>query len=127
MKIEPLICKNCAGIINRKSMICEYCGTHYKLEHEELMPLMIEHYSSPVRVFNVKHAVSHELMHSGISPDVIADHVMMNMRDQLAKAISDCMEMETHFEPKTMQQIFTARIRILEPDFRFSNYERGGF
>lgn len=127
MNIEPLICKNCAGTINRKSMICEYCGTHYKMEHEELMPLRIEHFSSPVRVFKTQHAVSDELMHSGISPDAIADHVMCNMRDQLAKAIAECMEMETHFEPKTMQQIFTAKIRIVEPDFRFSNYVRGGF
>lgn len=30
MKLQALGCKNCGGSIDKKTMICEYCGTNYR-------------------------------------------------------------------------------------------------
>lgn len=50
MKLEPLICPNCGGGINRDRMICEYCGTKFKHDLDSQL-LRIETYSQPIRAF----------------------------------------------------------------------------
>lgn len=120
MKLTPLTCTNCAGTINRATMTCEYCGTKYQDDSNGLRPLIIEHQTSPVRILKTQATIPTELMRDDcLAKDSVSHMAMSGIRNQLAKALEDCMEMEMHYDIRQMRYIITARVRVLEPDYRF--------
>lgn len=119
MTIKPLTCTNCAGKINRATMTCEYCGTQFEsLNANNEMVMVVEHQSSPVRILRAQTTIPIELMR-GMAKDSVADMAMDDIRRQLAKALEEHMTIEMTYDIKTMRQIITAKVRVLEPDFRF--------
>ena len=116
MILQPLICKCCYGTINRASMICEYCGTAY--ENHNGIPHIIEVQQKPCRVLKARTEISAEILRS-LPQDCVVDMTMRDIRSQLAKALEDCLKIETNYDPRTMRQIITAQVRIIEPDYRF--------
>lgn len=120
MKLTPMTCTNCAGSINRATMTCEYCGTKYQDDSFGLRPLIVEHQSSPVRILKTQTSISHELMRDDcLAKDSVVDMAMSDIRNQLAKALEDCMEIEMEYDIRQMRHIITAKVRVLEPNFRF--------
>ena len=119
MKLTPMTCPNCAGKINRATMTCEYCGTQFEsLNANNDVVMVVEHQSSPVRILRAQTTIPIELMR-GMAKDSVADMAMDDIRRQLEKALGDCMTIEMTYDIKTMRQIITAKVRVLEPDFRF--------
>ena len=120
MTIKPLTCTNCAGRINRDTMTCEYCGTKYHFDDGVMMPLRVECQTSPVKILKMETSIPEELLRNDcLARKSVADMAMENIRDQLAKALEDCMEIEMHYDMRQMRQIITARVRVLEPKYRF--------
>lgn len=121
MTIKPLTCTNCAGTINRATMTCEYCGTQFEslyANNERVM--VVEHQSSPVKILKTQTSIPAELLRDDcMAKNSVADMAMDDIRRQLAKALEDCMTIEMTYDIKTMRQIITAKVRVLEPDFRF--------
>lgn len=119
MKLTPMTCPNCAGKINRATMTCEYCGTQFEsLNANNDVVMVVEHQSSPVRILRAQTTIPIELMR-GMAKDSVADMAMDDIRRQLAKALEEHMTIEMTYDIKTMRQIITAKVRVLEPDFRF--------
>lgn len=119
MKLTPMTCTNCAGTINRATMTCEYCGTQFEsLYANDERVMVVEHQSSPVKILKTQTTIPIELMR-GMAKDSVADMAMDDIRRQLAKALEDCMTIELTYDIKTMRQVITAKVRVLEPDFRF--------
>lgn len=120
MKLTPMTCTNCAGTINRATMTCEYCGTKYQYDSYGMRPLIIEHQTSPVRILETQATIPYELMRDDcLAKDSVADMAMSEIRNQLAKALEDCMEIEMHDDIREMRHVITARVRVLVPDYRF--------
>ena len=120
MTIKAMTCDNCGGTINRATMICEYCGTKYQFDDHGMRPLIIEQQTSPVKILKMETSIPEELLRNDcIARKSVADYAMKNIRDQLAKALEDCMEIEMHYDMRQMRQIITARVRVLEPKYRF--------
>lgn len=108
MKLKPLTCTNCAGTINRATMTCEYCGTKFEslCRNNELF-MVVEHQSSPVKVLQSQASIPAELLRDDcFAKDSVADMAMSEIRQQLAKALEDCMEitMEYRKEKKNEQR-----------------------
>lgn len=117
-----LICDCCGGAINSKTMVCAYCGTKYMIKDDQPV-LRIEHQSSPVRVLKMQTAVPEELLRDGcMAKESVTNMVMGDIRKQLAKALEDMMTIEMQYDARQMRQVITARVRVLEPDVRFSDY-----
>jgi len=117
-----LICDCCGGAINSRSMVCDYCGTKYKIINDEPV-LRIEHQSSPVRVLKMQTSVPEELLRDGcMAKESVTNMVMGDIRQQLAQALEEMMTIEMQYDARQMRQVITARVRVLEPDFRFSSY-----
>lgn len=117
-----LICDCCGGAINSHTMVCDYCGTKYKIMNDEPV-LRIEHQSSPVRVLKMQTSVPEELLRDGcVAKESVTNMVMGDIRQQLAKALEDMMTIEMQYDARQMRQVITARVRVLEPDVRFSDY-----
>lgn len=121
MKLTPMTCTNCAGTINRATMTCEYCGTQFEsLNANNEMVMVVEHQSSQVRVLRTQTSIPAELLRDDcMAKNSVAYMAMDDIRRQLAKALEDCMTIEMTYDIKTMRQIITAKVRVLEPDFRF--------
>lgn len=116
MYLQPLTCKNCGGSINRSSYVCEYCGTAY--EDRNGIPHIIEVQQKPCRVLTTRTSIPEELLRS-TARDSVIDFTMSDIRSQLAKALEDYLKIEMSFDPRTMRQIITARVRVIDPDYRF--------
>lgn len=118
MKLKPLTCTNCAGTINRATMTCEYCGTKFEsLYRNNELFMGVEHQSSPVRVLQSQTSIPAELLRDDCMG--VTNYAMSEIRQQLAKALEDCMEITTEYNPYEMRQVITARVRVLEPKYRF--------
>lgn len=120
MTIKAMTCANCAGTINRATMTCEYCGTKYHFDDGGMMPLRVECQTSPVKIFKMQTSIPEELLRDDcLAKKSVANMAMEDIRDQLAKALEDCMEIEMHYDIRQMRQVITAKVRVLEPDYRF--------
>ena len=121
MTIKSLTCKNCAGRINKATMTCEYCGTQYEgLYADGMLHCVVEHQSSPVKILKMETSIPEELLRENcLAKNSVADMAMGDIRHQLAKALEDCMEIEMHYDIRQMRQVITARVRVLEPNYRF--------
>lgn len=115
--MTKMTCECCGGTINLSSLKCEYCGTQYESDfgYENLR---IETYQSPCRIFKAKLAIPHEAM-SLMSSDEVSDYTIRNLSRKLAEAIEPMMQLETEFNPAMMHHVITAKVRIVEPDYRF--------
>ena len=116
MKLQNMTCNCCGGLINRATYICEYCGTAY--EDQSGIPHIIEVQQKPCRVLRVRSEIPEELMRS-MARDSVVNMTMSDIRSQLAKALEDYLRIETSYDPRTMRQIITAQVRVIEPDYRF--------
>ena len=120
MKLTPMTCPNCAGKINRATMTCEYCGTQFEsLNANNEVVMVVEHQSSPVRILRAQTTIPAELMRDDCLAKQSSDMAMDDIRRQLAKALEEHIIIEMTYDIKTMRQIITAKVRVLEPDFRF--------
>lgn len=118
MKLQPLTCKNCGGSINRATYVCEYCGTAY--EDRAGIPYIIETQQKPCKVLQMQTSIPEELLRADYLPrDYVVNMTMSDIRSQLAKALEDYLKVEMTYDPRTMRQVITAQVRVIEPDYRF--------
>ena len=115
--MEQLKCPNCGGNVDRERMICPYCGTQFKREHDPNI-LRIETYNPRTRVLETKVMFSeHELNMLGIEN---ASEIMVHeMAKKIANSLVPFMEVKTSYDPQRFEHILRARVRVLEPDYRF--------
>lgn len=118
--MKALVCKNCGGGINPKTLQCEYCGTQYREEFADVpvRPLVVESYQNNVKVIATKVEVS-EFMMRDVPPERIAEFTMRDIARSLAEALAPYIELETMRYPETATQIIRGRVRVIEPHFRF--------
>lgn len=120
MTLKPLSCPNCGGAVNRERRICEYCGTKFEIEGGDLGVIRLETYSSPTRTLCMETRIPRELMAVGD-----ADHVIAYSKRQIAEQLVDKMlqgemiEFRSEMDWKECQQIISARLRVLDPRYRF--------
>ena len=118
--MKALICKNCGGSINSKTLQCEYCGTQYQRDFADtqVQRLVVESYRSDVKVLGAEVKVS-DFMMRDLPREKIAEISMKEITRSLAEALAPYIELETERDPERMTQIIRGTVRVVEPDFRF--------
>ena len=109
--MNKYICPCCGGRINRASMTCEYCGTAFKEEHDNL--IRIETFQNPVVTLGSSAFVSHKDMY--MNPDQMAEHAIKQLAHNFAEVIAPYMDIEYRFDPFEAGHILDARIKIVNP------------
>lgn len=120
MTLQPLTCPNCGGRLNREKMLCEYCGTAFKTKgNDELRTLRIESYTSPTRVFSTQLRVSREQVM--YAPESVEGYAKREIAERMAQKLleGNMIEMRSEMDWASCEQVISARLRVLDPNFRF--------
>lgn len=121
-------CPNCGAAINIARRICEYCGTTFKEEldgplfNQEIRYVVAR---PGVKTYGAKYMISEAVLRDlRISGDArqfgdFMTHVHNELARKLADAIMKEIEISETTDIETMSRIYSARLRILDPSFRF--------
>ena len=116
--MKNLKCECCGAqlSIDYEGYICEYCGSKYKVENERA--IRIETYQNPVRTLIAKTYVSDDFA-KDIGEEKAAEYSIKNLTRNLAESLAPMLTIEKEYDPQYMRHIITAKVRIVEPDYRF--------
>ena len=124
MKAEALRCDYCGGFVDPKTYRCPYCGTQYIKPREEPFGRPLEMkliaVNAPVDVYGVKTAISAydtKMMNDIGVP--IEQEVRRDMARQLADIIAEKIDITEEYDIRRMDKTYSARLRVVKPDFRF--------
>lgn len=106
------------SITNGEEWICEYCGTKYKQEHEDLPPFRIETFQNPVQTLNFKSCIPDQLVkHMGY--EEVLKNSTRKICHEIAENLMPFLRLETEYDPCTMSYIVTGRLRVVEDNYKF--------
>ena len=108
-KLKPLICPQCGGTINRARMVCEYCGTTFKDENNEIRVVA---YRPGVHVLSSSVAIPKEYIVR--EPEEMAKYAIEQMAKKYANGIAQFMDVRTTEEPFDDTVVFHSRLRVLD-------------
>ena len=116
MTLKPMNCPNCGGTVNRERLVCEYCGTKFD---DGMQPLRIETYTCPTRSLVGKVEIPRE-MHD-LAPERVIPYAKRNIAEQMVDKLlaGDMIEFRSEMDWERCQQIISARLRVLDPRYRF--------
>ena len=119
MKLESISCPNCGGRVDTVRMVCEFCGTKFKDADSDESIIRLETFTSPTRVLGVKTFVSNEFV--AVDPENVLNHVKRDVAERLADKLLQCelIEFRSEMDFKHCQQVISARLRVLDPKYRF--------
>lgn len=109
--MDKYICPCCGGRINRASMTCEYCGTGFKEENDNL--IRIETFQNPVVTLGQSIRINHRDMYE--SPEQMSEWAIRRMAEQFVTYIAPYMDIEYRFDPFNADHILDGRIKIVNP------------
>ena len=95
---------------------CEYCGSKYKADNERV--IRIETYQNPVRTLIAKTCVTDDVV-KDIGEEKAAEYSIKNLTRNLAESLAPMLTIEKEYDPQCMRHIITAKVRVVEPDYRF--------
>lgn len=113
--MKKLICECCRTPIDRLSMKCEYCGTMYREENDNV--IRIETFHNPIKVYKSSIMINNEnmeLLNNGLS-----DYLISNLSRKLADATKENLTLCVDNYPDTNSQVITAKIRVVAPNYTF--------
>lgn len=119
MELKPLTCPNCGGKVNRAKMVCEYCGTQFSNAEINMGIFRVEHYTSPTRVFSAEVIIPNEL--HALAPEDVIPYAKKEIAEKLVDRLlqGDMIEFRSEMDLRACEQIISARLRVLDPRYRF--------
>ena len=117
--MQALICKNCGATLNPHTLKCEYCGTQYRRECGDGV-IRVESYQRDVAVLRSRVSIEDFILRrSDIDKTAVLNATRKDLTYRIAEALEPYIDIETHYEPRTMTHTVIGTIRVLEPDFKF--------
>lgn len=117
--MEQCKCPNCGAPINIARRICEYCGTTFKLDDllsGQIEPLKIVVQRPGVKVLGANLMVNEFDVRQGmVPPDLVRSQLASKLTDELMKHL----DIQSNFDVERMRRVFSVRLRVLDPDFKF--------
>ena len=110
--MKEYICTHCGGHILPHNMKCEYCGTQYKFENDQIF--RIETYQNPVETFTAAEVIPMEMMNV-LGPEKAGEMAMRHLTNKLAQCIAPMMRVDTELDYKTCSQRIRATVKIVRP------------
>ena len=123
MTDKALRCDYCGGYINPKTYQCEYCGTQYvkpRIEGYSPRELKVVSVPAPVETLKVGMRVPFDrakaMQEMGMP---VEEYVRRDFAEQIAEHMAKNIEIYEDFDIRGYEKTYTARLRVVKPDFRF--------
>ena len=119
MTLKPLTCPNCGGRVNEARCVCEYCGTQFKSDEPDIGVFRVEHFTLPTRVLGMESRIDNE--YTALDSDLAIKYAKREIAEQLADKLlqGELIEFRSEMDMLHCQQIISARLRVLDPHYRF--------
>ena len=119
MKLKPITCPNCGGRVDVTRLICEFCGTRFKADDSDFGVIKLETFTSPTRVLGIETRVANEFV--ATAPEQVLNYAKREIAEKLAIKLlqGDLVEFRSEMDFEHCQQIISARLRVLEPHYRY--------
>lgn len=119
--MKALVCECCGGRIDRATMVCQMCGTAYKLDEYE-QPIRIMEYSARVETLNSKVSLPRYLVEHMGTEDVM-EMTLHKMAQQMAEKIMPLIEFTHEYEPMTQEYVTYGRLKVANPHTTTGGYK----
>lgn len=110
-ELKPLICKQCGGHIDRDKLVCNSCGTAYRLDNDYL-PVRIELSRAKIQTLTGSVLVPAEYH---LKANDLAEYSLRKMAEQMAERIMPLIDLQTEFDMKQNAFITHGRLRAIDP------------
>lgn len=114
--MKKMKCECCGGTINTATYKCEYCGTQYEGLSQDC--IRIVSHTPGCRVLSSNMAIDGMMLHE-FGEKEAAEMAIDRLARNIAESLVPYMDIETEYDPCFRQQIIKARVRVIEPDYRF--------
>lgn len=119
--MKALICECCGGRIDRATMVCQMCGTAYKLDEYE-QPIRIMEYSTRVETLSSRVTIPRYLLeHMG--EEEAMEMALNEMARNMAKKILPLIEFTHEYDPIHQDYITYGRLRVANPHTTTGGYK----
>ena len=118
-EMKPLICEQCGGQIDRKTMKCPYCDTQYERKNNGVtVHYMVDRPGTNRLRAEIR--VDKEMM--AHAPEQATEFVLDRLRHEIADGLLAYMKISTaeDFGPYERCQIIRGEVRVIDPTF--TNY-----
>lgn len=124
--LKNLKCECCGAPLvpsfdDTEEYVCKYCNSRYEVKNENT-PLQsvirIETYHNPVRTLMAKFEIPVEELQA-LGDETVAEISMRNLTRNLAESLAPMMRLESQYDSIHRHQVITARVRVVEDDYRF--------
>lgn len=119
--MKALICECCGGRIDRATMVCQMCGTAYKLDEYE-QPIRIMEYSQRVDTISTCVSVPRYLIDSMGEKEAM-EMTLHKMAEQMAEKIMPLIEFTHEYEPITQVYTTYGRLKVANPHTTTGGYK----
>ena len=120
--MDALRCDYCGGHINPRTYKCEYCGTQYVKPKDPYSPFELKVVSvpAPVETLGMKMAIPMEQVKDMERMGMpVEKYVRREFANQIAENIAGNIEIYDDFRIDSYEKVYSARLRVVRPDFRF--------
>ena len=116
IEIKPLLCEQCGGRIDRKTMRCPYCGTEYGRQNNGVQIRFKEGRPGEYSIFA---QVQVDMDMIAADPEFSKEYALDAMRQEIADALMAFTKISTsmNFDPLGRYQIVRGEVRVIDPEF----------
>ena len=124
-KNDALRCDYCGGFINPTTYKCPYCGTQYVKPNGANITangqkIHFVEKSAPCDVYGVETRVPLETIRLMADCSVpLEEEIRRDFAEKIAREIAQKLVIYEDFSIETCEKRFSARLRVVKPDFRF--------
>lgn len=122
--MKALICECCGGRIDRVTMLCQMCGTAYKLDEYE-HPIRIIEYSTKVETLACKVTIPRYLV-EGMGKNEAMEMTLKKMAHNMAEKIMPLIEFSHEYDPLHQDFITYGVLRVANPHTTNGSYKEVG-
>lgn len=117
LKIKPMICEQCGGHVDRKTMRCPYCGTEYAYSNNGVQIRFEEKRPGEHSIFA---QVDVDMDMIAKYPDIAQSYALDTLRNEIADALLAFMKISTStkLDPLCQHQIIRAEVRVIDPEYK---------
>lgn len=113
-EIKKLTCENCGGAIDRKTMMCPYCGTQYERKHDGIT---VNYVVDRPGVHTLRAEVRMDYRMVKDDPECATRYALDRLRHEVADGLLAYMKISTSKDFCEMSEIIRGEVRVIDPTF----------